>query len=258
MLRRFKIRTGSRVLICHGNTPDFFADLLAVWHLGACAVCLGAGALSSEIENVVKFVSPSLILVDDNFSGGHGLRVPTLCSSIESPPEPLPGIRNLVIGSKPDRPALMLFTSGTTSTPKGVVHSFRSLLSRLALNRKQIGDCTLSNTLCALPTNFGHGLIGNSLTPLFAGKNLFLARLSGIKGAAGLPELIDSYQITFMSSVPTLWNLVPRVAKPPTKGSLRQVSVGLAPLSAKLWKGIIDWCQTKNVVNMYGITELAN
>ena len=61
-----------------------------------------------------------------------------------------------------------------------------------------------------------------------------------------------------MSSVPSTWILTLKVAKPPVGGSLRQVSVGSSPLAAKLWQDVITWTGTNNVVNMYGITELAN
>ena len=40
LLRKLGISHDSRVLCCHGGTPAFFADLLAIWRLGGCAVCL--------------------------------------------------------------------------------------------------------------------------------------------------------------------------------------------------------------------------
>ena len=109
-----------------------------------------------------------------------------------------------------------------------------------------------------LPTHFGHGLIGNSLTPIFAGCDLFVGAGTGVQAAARLGAIIDQHKITFMSSVPSFWKLVLRVSKPPHGGTLSRVHIGSAPLSADLWKSVIDWAGMDNVVNMYGITETAN
>ena len=161
-------------------------------------------------------------------------------------------------GSSLDDPALILFTSGTTGAPKGVTHSFRSLLARTALNRAHIGDANLARALCVLPTHFGHGLIGNCLTPLFAGTNLFLHSGMGVKAVPGLGALLAENDITFMSSVPTFWKIALKLAKPPPRQTLRQIHIGSAPLSAELWRSVQSWSGSDNVHNMYGITETAN
>ena len=100
----------------------------------------------------------------------------------------------------------MLFTSGTTGAPKGVVLSFRALRARIEANIAAIGTAALARSLVSLPTHFGHGLIGNSLTPLLAGGDIVLHPL-GIPMANDLGRIIDQHKITFMSSVPTLWRL---------------------------------------------------
>ena len=256
LLRRLGIGPNSRVLCCHGGTPAFFADLFAIWRLGGCAVCLAPNLTAAEFSNIVDFLSPSLVLADESFSVGASLGTPIVCAKNEverySDTEQFSPVGEL------DLPALILLTSGTTGVPKSVVLSFRALLARLTLNRSHISDDALANTLCVMPTHFGHGLIGNCLTPLYAGKHLILAPITDARKAADLGSVIDSYDVTFMSSVPTIWKIVLKVGKRPVGESLRQVSVGSAPLSKELWQDIINWVGTNDVVNMYGITEAAN
>ena len=155
-----------------------------------------------------------------------------------------------------DSRALVLFTSGTTGNPKGVVLSHRALLARLMLNRAAIGDATLRRTLVTLPMHFGHGLIGNALTPLAAGGTIVLTN-AGISLAASLGALIDEQSITFMTSVPAFWRMGLKLSRRPERSSLRRVHVGSAPLSAELWSRIAAWCSC-DVYNCYGMTETSN
>src|SRR5262249_52480240 len=62
----------------------------------------------------------------------------------------------------------------------------------------------------------------------------------------------------FLSSVPSMWRLVLRTARPPRAGCLARVFCGSAPLSAHLWSGIRDWAGTPDVWNVYGMTETAS
>lgn len=254
-LKEKNIGPGSLVLISHGGTPYFFADLLAVWQLGAGVACLNATLTKFELENIAKFVEPEALLrgPGEALKGMAGILEFDLENEAEEIPKAMP-----LEEFASDNPALILFTSGTTGDPKGVVHTFHSITERLKNNWDNLSPEILSKTLSVLPTHFGHGLIGNCLTPLFAGCDLFLFPRPGIAGAASLGAVIDENSITFMSSVPSFWKVVLKASKKPTLGTLRQVSVGSAPLTADLWASIQNWTGIKNVVNMYGITETAN
>ena len=157
--------------------------------------------------------------------------------------------------SRLDDDALILFTSGSTGAPKGVVHTHRSLRARWMSLRDHLGTEAFARTLCMLPTHFGHGLICNSLFPWLAGQDLFITPPFRPDIIMKMGAIIDEHQITFMSSVPSVWNLALKLAKPPQGGSLRRVHCGSAPLSAHTWEGIRKWTGTRQVCNAYGITE---
>lgn len=156
---------------------------------------------------------------------------------------------------RPDDDALILFTSGTTGVPKGVVHTHRSLQARWAALRDHLGLEAYRRTLCLLPTYFGHGLICNALFPWLFSQDLYVTPPFSSDVLMGLGSLIDEHEITFLSSVPSLWGPVLKLAKPPSRRTLKRIHCGSEPFSADTWKKIQDWASIPEVFNAYGITE---
>jgi acyl-CoA synthetase (AMP-forming)/AMP-acid ligase II len=250
---------GDRAFIHFGNCHEFFAELLAIWSLGACAIPIDARFTPFEIETLAKWSRPKTsswteapdetLLKRLGELGVHAIQVP---SGIVPPRR---GGTALTRGFLLDSDALILFTSGTTGQPKGVVHTHRSLRARWMALRDNLGLDAYARTLCTLPTHFGHGLICNALFPWLSGCDLYIMPPFRPDTLAQLGSIIDENRITFMSSVPALWRLALRIAKPPQGHSLSRVFVGSAPLSAALWGDIAAWASSARVMNAYGITE---
>ena len=251
---------GDRVLMPFGNSASFFAELLGLWRLGACAIPVDARLTAFEVETLARAAEARFGIVDDSTDGAiveclRGLGIEVLHTD-----ENAKAAGNLArepgfSGHTLDDDALILFTSGSTGAPKGVVHTHRSLRARWITLRQSLGIEPYRSTLSLLPTHFGHGLICNCLFPWLSGQDLHVAPPFDTDMVMRLGAIIDEHDITFLSSVPSVWRLALRVAQSPTKGTLERIHCGSAPLSAHLWSEIRAWSSVQEVFNAYGITE---
>ena len=252
------IGRGDRVFLGFGNRLEFFADLLAIWHLGGCAVPLDARLTRFEIETLAKTARPKAYIglggVDSALAAGLGDLGARVLDSEEAGRRGQAESEGASTLSLEDD-ALILFTSGTTGNPKGVVHTHRTLRARWFALRQSLGLEKYRRTLCLLPTHFGHGLICNSLFPWLSGQELFILPPFTPEAVMRLGAILDEHRITFLSSVPSVWRLAIKLARPPQAGTVERIFVGSAPLSSHLWREIQRWSGTREVCNAYGITE---
>jgi acyl-CoA synthetase (AMP-forming)/AMP-acid ligase II len=255
------MRDADRVFLHYGNTLEFFVDLLAVWSLGGCVIPIDPRLTPFELDILARAAAPRFSLWRDPPDDPTAACLSALDIKILATSEVVNEVavtQAPVCSSGPlslDQDALILFTSGTTGQPRGVVHTHRSLRARWTALRQCLGLAKFRRTLCLLPTHFGHGLICNCLFPWLSGQDLFILPPFRPDVMLHLGELLDEHEITFMSSVPVMWQLALKTAKPPRSRMLERVFCGSAPLSADLWKEIQEWAGTREVLNAYGITE---
>ena len=148
MVEDYGIQHGDRVAIAMRNYPEWVIAFFAATSIGAIAVPLNAWWNTREIAYSLKDCQPSLIFVDQE-------RLDRL-AGCKARDESLPTIRvraaeNSAISSDhwdvvlsanadakmpqakidPDDDAIILYTSGSTGQPKGVVSSHRSIIHSL-------------------------------------------------------------------------------------------------------------------------------
>ena len=257
-LRAVGLQHGDRLFILYGNNRQFFVDLLAAWNTGATVVPVDNRLTPFELQNLERTVTPRFALTDPSVPPPLGDALESLGVQLLANGE-LTLDKNLSVdlacAAGLDDQALILFTSGTTGVPKGVVHTHRSLRARWFSLRQSLGIECFRRTLCLLPTHFGHGLICNSLFPWLFGQDLIIAPAFSPYLLLRLGPIIDEQNITFLSSVPSMWALSLKGSKPPQAKSLHRIHCGSAPLSAHLWRQIQEWSGIRAVYNAYGITE---
>jgi acyl-[acyl-carrier-protein]-phospholipid O-acyltransferase/long-chain-fatty-acid--[acyl-carrier-protein] ligase len=150
--------------------------------------------------------------------------------------------------------AVLLFTSGTTGEPKGVVVSHRNVVGNVSQFRELLDAKKTDAILASLP--FFH-TFGSTVTlwyPLIEGVRIvtYPNPLEPARCAA----LIDKYKLTFLLATPSFLRLYLRKAEPDQLRSLRLIIVGAEKLPLDL-ASHFEKCFQKKVFEGYGLTETA-
>ncbi len=149
----------------------------------------------------------------------------------------------------PDDVALMVFTSGTTSDPKGVLHSHNSLLAELRANN---GGDTGRRSVVLSPWPAGHiaGVLG-ILRLYFSGSESVLMDAWNAEAAA---ELVEHYGVTSSSGTPYfLTSLLEAAATGRDLSTIEAYMVGAANVPPEL----VERCERLGIVTFrsYGSSE---
>ena len=203
------VKDGDRVLLMSENRPEWAMAYFGILKAGAAAAPLDAELSPAEVQNCAQAAKARLLLasprVAERLGPLPGLRTLTLPEALrETRSGNLPPLRK---SAGADELASVLFTSGTTGKPKGVLlthRNFASLSAKLAaLFDLRVGEGVLS----VLPLHHTFEFACGLLVPLMLGAEItYLDELT----AERLSEALDTGRIHAMVAVPALWQLLHR------------------------------------------------
>lgn len=220
-LLQLEIAHGDRVALLSENRPEWCVAYLGIVVAGATAVPLDAQLDATEVENLLRHsesrviivsegelakvqagmarlpLQPEIILLDEKAPPGiHAL--PKILQSTEKVALPSP---------PPEGIASILYTSGTTGTPKGVMLSHRNFLANTSAVRDLQVCGPDDNVLALLPLHHVYPFMISFLGPLLYGARItFLHSLKS-------PDLLECMQetgVTILAGVPQLLSLLHR------------------------------------------------
>lgn len=134
----YGVRKGDRVAILGANNPEWIVTFWATVSLGAIAVGLNGWWVADEILYGLQDAEPKVLVGDEKrLARLEGVPVPVPVLRMESGFETLWNKdRDASLPTEPiaeDDPACILYTSGTTGRPKGVVNSHRNVLALVGI-----------------------------------------------------------------------------------------------------------------------------
>lgn len=270
VLRGQGVSAGDRVLLINENCVALIICVLALSELDAVSVVVNARLAAPEIARISTHCEPRLTIyfldskaAEVHWQGQgltqgagrvielHGARLGTVPGSADAP-----STEDDAAVPAQERVCAMIYTTGTTGDPKGVMLTHRNILFVSAVTSVLRGMCAQDRIYCVLPLSHVFGLSAVFLASLYVGAELVLADRFD---AAGTLQTLSERQITGMFGVPTSFAKLLEYARahdigPADMPRLRFIYSGGSPLDPTI-KQETERLFGLTLLNAYGMTE---
>ncbi|WP_287151143.1 acyl-[ACP]--phospholipid O-acyltransferase [Mesorhizobium sp.] len=158
------------------------------------------------------------------------------------------------VARKPDDPAVILFTSGSEGTPKGVVLTHRNILANAAQAASRIDFHSGDKVFNVLPIFHSFGMTAGTVLPLISGVPVFF--YPSPLHYRIVPELIYSSNATIIFGTDTFLAGYARTAHPYDFRSIRYCFAGAEPVKPSTRMTYMEKFGVR-ILEGYGVTETA-
>lgn len=231
-LRKLSDGPDNAIGLLSENRPEWPLAYLAILAAGRTVVPIDANLTVGEIESLVRSAGLSHLIASRKFTDlreslGDQTKIHFMDSGGEDDWKDLFSNRSELLPDPDNQLAALIFTSGTTGSPKAVMLTHRNLLSNVRGAKEALQFSEEDVFLSLLPLHHTFEATCGFLVPLFDGARIVFAR--SLK-SRDIVEDIKSNSVTIMIAVPLLFEKM-------NQGISR--SVGSAGMARRLLFGFL-------------------
>lgn len=205
------VKKGDHVAVTGKNSPEWAIVYLATMFASGTVIPLDYGLNETEVQNLIKASEPKIIFVDEEKYDMVQKNNPKLKVMSLTPKKPDTYVYNLkatkeVTMNEPVTPedlAVILFTSGTTGIPKGVMLTHENLISDAFIAQTQLLILPTDTFYALLPIHHAYTMQAAFICPLSVGAEIVFGKSMSVSRL--MKELREGH-ITVMLGVPLLYN----------------------------------------------------
>ncbi len=263
---------GDKVAVLMENSIEIVEAYLATAKTGIVIVPINFRLVGQEVAYILENSDAKALIVHDAFAD--------TVASIRGQLEAIPGDRYVVVGKEkpgylpyeawiagapdtepearvdPEDTWILIYTSGTTGKPKGVLRSHRSHIAFYLINAVDFGFsqhdiCLNVMPLCHINSTFFTFIF------TYIGATVYIHPAQSFR-AEEILEIIEREKITFISLIPTHYNLILNVSEEAKKRDVRSIKKLLcssAPVRKSMKRAIMDFFPGVELYEGYGSTE---
>ncbi|MDF3139843.1 MULTISPECIES: AMP-binding protein [unclassified Streptomyces] len=247
------IRRGERVLVRIPNSRAAVGLLYGVIRYGAICVPVNPDVRPYHLKSILTDCEPALVIkASDADEASVGADVPAtdIDQLSRHLPEPLPERES--DRARATDIALLMYTSGSTSSPKAVVCRHAQIAFAASVVAERLAYQEDDVVYCRLPFSFDYGLYQVFLCALASAE----LAVTGRQPEAAVLGYASKYRATVLPLVPTLAHVLVRLARrssvrPPVR-LLTNTGAELSPSTAAQLRALFSG---SSLVLMYGMTE---
>ena len=233
------VGAGDRIIITATNSYEFIRTYFGAHLAGATAVVLPGDAPEATKSFVIERAEPRLVV-----TGG-------------SEPEVSSPVEGFEVVLRDDMAADLMFTSGATGEPKGVLLTHAQQVAATEHIIANIGNTGADVELLLMPLGHSFGM-ARMRTTLYAGGILIvgypLQRLKGVFKA------MTDFGVTGLGLVPAAWAFITQMSKDKLAGyadQLNYIELGSAYLDQSEKQRLAAWFPDTRILMHYGLTEVS-